>query len=424
MTKQGDRTVALILLMTIYVFNFMDRQILGVLIEPIKHELHLSDSQLGLLTGFMFALFYTSFGIPLAWLADRTRRTWVIAGSCALWSGFSAACGLATGFGSLAAARIGVAVGEAGGVPPSYSLIADMFPPQRRARAIAIYSLGVPIGIGIGTATGGWIASLYGWRVAFFAVSAPGILLSLLLLALVREPARGQVNAAAGAHGAVSLPRAVALFVSSPALMLVSLAGGLGAFACYGLMAWISAYLIRVLGMNLGQIGLWLSLTLAGGLGAGIWASGVLTDRLAATDRRMFALIPAAALALGAPLLFAATILNDWRLALPVFGVTLALSVFYLAPTVAIVQQLVPPAQRSAASAMMLFCLNLIGLGCGPLFLGMVSDAALPAHGGQSLRVAFQALVPMFVLAALANLVAARVLARTPSVPEVAISGL
>jgi predicted MFS family arabinose efflux permease len=420
MAKQSNRNVALVLLTLIYVFNFMDRQILGVLAEPIKRDLGLSDSQLGLLTGFMFALFYTTVGVPLAWLADRTRRTWVIAASCALWSAFSAACGLATSFATMAAARIGVAVGEAGGVPPSYSLIADLFPPASRARALALYSLGVPIGIGIGTATGGWIAAAYGWRIAFVAVSAPGILLSVLLLMFVREPARGRSEG--DAHAPVSLPKAIAMFVASPALMLVSLAAGLGAFACYGLMAWVSAYLIRVLGMTLSEIGSWLSITLAVGLGAGIWASGVLTDRLAPRDRRMFAIIPAVALALGAPFLLAATLVDDWRWALPMFGAALALSVFYLAPTVAAVQQLVPADRRSTASAMMLLCLNLIGLGGGPVFLGIVSDAALADYGAQSLRIAFQALVPMFLIAALANLIAARALARGELVAEPAIS--
>jgi predicted MFS family arabinose efflux permease len=411
MDQAKSRNTALVLLTLIYVFNFMDRQIMGVLAEPIKRELSLSDSQLGLLTGFMFALFYTTFGVPVAWLADRTRRTWVIAAACSLWSVFSAACGLATSFATLAAARVGVAVGEAGGVPPSYSIIADLFPPHSRARALAIFSMGVPIGIGIGTAIGGWIASAFGWRTAFFVVAAPGLLLSVALLLFVREPIRGHHDSGS-THAPVSLPRAIALFVRSPPLMLVSLSAALGAFACYALMGWLSAYLIRVLGMSLAEIGSWLSITLAIGLGAGIWASGALADRFGPGDLRMYAVVPGVALALGAPAMLAATAIDDWRLALPVFGVTLALSIFYLAPSIAVVQSLVPPDQRSTASAMMLLILNLLGLGCGPLFIGMVSDAALAEHGAQSLRVAFYALAPMFGIAALVNLIAARVLGR------------
>lgn len=405
MKAERQHGFALLLLTLIYVFNFMDRQLLGVLAEPIKHDLNLSDSQLGLLTGFMFALFYTTFGVPVGWLADRTRRTWVISGACALWSGFSAACGLATNFATMATARIGVAVGEAGGVPPSYSLIAELFPAERRARALALYSLGVPIGIGIGTAVGGWIAAAFNWRVAFFIVAAPGLLLAALLLLCVREPRRaGPLEAGVS----VSLGRAVAEFVSSPALVLTSLGGAFGGFTCYGLMAWVSAYLMRVLGMTLSEVGSWLSLTLAIGLGAGIWASGVLTDRLAIRDPRMYGWIPGVALLLGGPMLFLATLAENWRIALPLFGLTLGLSVFYLAPCVAAVQQLVPADRRSTASAMLLLCLNMIGLGGGPLFLGAVSDAAMANHSPQSLRVAFQALCPMFLLAALVLAAAGR----------------
>lgn len=405
----SERNMALALLTLIYIFNFMDRQIMGVLAEPIKEELRLSDSQIGLLTGFMFALFYTSFGVPVAWLADRTRRTWVIAAACTLWSGFSAACGLATNFATMAAARVGVAVGEAGGVPPSYSLIADLFPPQSRARALALYSLGVPLGLGIGTALGGWIAASFGWRMAFFVVAAPGFLLSLALLLFVKEPVRGRYDAAvAQDHVPPSLPAAIGLFLRSRQLMLVSLACALGGFACYGLMAWMSAYLIRILGMSLTEVGSWLSITLAVGMGVGIWTSGAMADRFGPRDRRAYAWIPAGAMALGAPFLVAATATQDWSVALPLFGITLGLSIFYLAPSVAVVQQLVPADQRSTASAMLLLCLNLIGLGCGPLFIGMVSDAT------GSLRVAFYALVPMFILAALANLIAAKMLGNTP----------
>ena len=407
MEKSGSRNLALALLTLIYVFNFMDRQIMGVLAEPIKRDLGLSDSQLGLLTGFMFALFYTSFGVPVAWLADRTRRTWVIAAACTLWSGFSAACGLATSFTTMALARMGVAVGEAGGVAPSYSLIADLFPLDRRARALAIFSMGVPIGLGIGTAVGGWVAAAYGWRVAFFVVAAPGVVLSVLLLVLTHEPARD-----AKAREAVSLGAAIRLFATTPPLMWVSLSAALGAFACYGLMGWIAAYLIRVLGMSLSEIGSWLSLTLAFGLGAGIWASGALADHFVPSDPRMYAWIPAGALALGGPMLLAALWIQDWRAALPLFGITLGLSVFYLAPSVAAVQQLTPPDQRSTASALMLLCLNLIGLGCGPLYIGKISDLALATHGTESLRIALYALTPMFLLAALAFLGSARVLGR------------
>jgi len=406
MPKPFGREGALFLLTLIYLFNFMDRQIMAVLAEPIKRELHLSDGQLGLLTGFMFALFYTSFGIPVAWLADRTRRSWVIAGACTLWSGFCAACGLATSFTTLALARVGVAVGEAGGVAPSYSLISDLYPVELRGRAIALYSMGVPLGLGIGTAIGGWIAASFGWRTAFVAVAAPGVLLSLALLLFVREPRRER-TAQTQSFGAT-----MKFFFASPRLMLITLSAALGAFVCYGLMAWVAAYLIRVLGMSLKEIGSWLSITLAVSLGAGIWVSGFLSDRYGAAEPRMYAWIPGIALALGAPMVWIATRQTDWHVALPLFGVTLGLSVFYLAPSVAALARLVPSEQRSTASATMLLFLNLIGLGAGPYAIGVVSDWALAAHGTGSLRVAFTALTPMFLVAALSCVASARALNR------------
>ncbi len=416
----GGRKRALAILTLIYMFNFMDRQILGVLAEPIKQELSLSDGQLGLLNGFMFALFYSSFGVPIAWLADRARRTWVVASACVAWSGFSAACGLATSFLTLAAARVGVAVGEAGGVPPSYSLIADLFPSASRARALAVYSLGVPLGVGVGTAIGGWVAAAFGWRAAFLVVAAPGVLFALLLLIFVREPERRADDSAGGTgrgdHAPVSLPRAIALFAGSSPLMGVAISAGIGAFVCYGLMAWIAAYLIRVLGMTLHEVGSWLSITLAIGLAGGIWTSGMLADRLGPGDPRMYALIPGIALGIGMPVFLAATVIDDWRLALPLFGTALGLSIFYLAPSVAVVQQLVSADRRSTASALLLLCLNLVGLGCGPWLIGLVSDWAVPVHGTQSLRIAFYALTPMFGVALLANLASARLLGRSDAI--------
>lgn len=413
MEQKVNRNVALFVLTLIYVFNFMDRQILGVLAEPIKQELDLSDSQLGLLTGFMFALFYSTFGVPIAWLADRTKRTWVVAIACALWSGFSAACGLATNFLTLAAARVGVAVGEAGGVAPSYSLIADLFPRESRARAVAFFSLGSAVGVGAGTAIGGWVAAIFGWRIAFFVVAAPGIALSILLLLLVREPERGRFDGpVANDHAPVSLLTAIALFISSPALMLVSLSAALGAFTCYAMMAWVSSYLIRVLGMEMAEIGSWLSVTLAVGMGAGLWVSGVLTDRLATKDWRMYAYVPAAALILAAPVLGIALATDNWLIALPLLGLAIGLSIFYLPPSVAAVQQIVAPDQRSTAGAMLLLCLNLVGLGGGPLFVGVVSDWTQPQYGETSLRIALIALTPMFFLAVLSNVFSARALGK------------
>lgn len=412
--RETNSKVALAILALIYVFNFMDRQVLSVLAEPVKRDLHLSDTQLGLLGGFMFALFYTTFGVPVAWLADRTQRVRVLAAACGLWSLFCALCGAATGFFTLALARIGVAVGEAGGVPPSYSLIADLFPKAERGRAMAIYSLGSPIGLGLGTAVGGWIAANWGWRAAFFAVAAPGLLLSILLLMIVREPARGRFEPADAPppEPAPPLSQAIGSFVRNPALMAIAIAGALGGFVCYALMGWISAYMIRILGMSLGEVGNWLSLTLAISLGLGIWISGALADRFGSHDVRAYLWVPAGAMALGLPAFLIAMAMGDWRIALPLFAFPLGLSISYLAPVAAMVQALVPPAQRSTASALVLLFLNLFGLGLGPVVVGMVSDAAIPAMGDRSLIAGMYVLAPMFAVAAIGNLVAAGIVGR------------
>ncbi|MGE0775550.1 MAG: MFS transporter [Sphingomonadaceae bacterium] len=191
---KGARYVALVLLMIVYAFNYLDRQIVSVLAEPIKNDLHLSDAEIGMLGGLVFALFYTAFGIPLAYMADRYHRVRIISASCAIWSLFTASCGLATGFATLALARIGVGIGEAGGTPPSHSILADYFPPEKRGGALALYSLGVPIGTTLGTMIGAWVAAEHGWRTAFLAVGLPGLAAALVVLLFVREPERGRLD--------------------------------------------------------------------------------------------------------------------------------------------------------------------------------------------------------------------------------------
>ncbi|WP_371132643.1 spinster family MFS transporter, partial [Phenylobacterium sp.] len=283
----------------IYTFNFLDRQILSVLAEPIRKELHLSDTQLGMLTGLTFALFYTTFGIPLAWLADRVRRVWIIAVCCAVWSMFSAACGLATNFLQLALARMGVGVGEAGGNPASYSLISDYFPPERRGMALGLYQLGLPLGSTAGLAAGGWIAAEHGWRVAFFAVGAPGVFLALLLLLVVREPKRGEMDRAG--HGPAAddpqptLLHSIAAFFGDPLLRSTAVATSCSAFILYGFLNWAPAFLMRVRGMELTDIALYYSLISGAGAVAGTLGGGVLVDRLRRVSMRAYALTPALA---------------------------------------------------------------------------------------------------------------------------------
>lgn len=408
MTQKPDRYsyVVAAFLCLVYTFNFLDRQFLTVLAEPVRRDLHLSDTQLGMLTGLMFALFYTICGIPIAALADRTNRVRVMAVACGLWSLFTALCGFAGGFASLALARIGVGVGEAGGSAPSYAIIADYFPPEKRGTGLAIYSLGVPLGTILGAASGGWIAAHYGWRTAFLVLGGAGVLLAPLIPLVVREPVRGAMDPVVTAPAAPSLGAAIRYFLGDPVLMLTALSAGLTAFVLYGLVNWVPAFLIRERGMALGQLASAYSLVAGLSIGIGTWAGGALVDRLGARNPATYALLPGLAILLSAPFLFGFTAAADWRVALAFLAVPMVLLNMYLAPALALMQNGAPPHYRATMGALLLFTLNLIGLGGGPLFVGMISDAT------HDLGHALQWLTPFFLLAALCQFANARAIAR------------
>jgi MFS family permease len=404
-----------ILLSAVYTFNFLDRQLLSILSEPIRKELGLSYTEVGMLTGLTFALFYTTFGVPIAWLADRSRRVTIIAGACAIWSLFSMACGLATNFVTLAMARIGVGVGEAGGSPPSYSLIADYFPPHRRATALALYSLGVPLGTALGSAAGAQIAHQYGWRTAFFAVGAPGVALALLVLILIREPKRGRfdVLAEGEVHAAVfSLWSSIAAFFTNRTLVITAVSSGLSAFVGYAILNNGPAYLISNKAMSLPQIALYYSAMsgVAGGLGT--LASGWLADVLGRRNRAAYALVPATAFVISLPFFLAFLYAPAWPLALACLAIPHLMNNMYLAPAITVVQNASAPAQRGAAGAILLFVLNLIGLGGGPVYVGLVADHFKPTMGVEALRYGLVALIPFYLLTILAHLIAARSISR------------
>ena len=404
-------------LCVVYTFNFLDRQFLSVLAEPVRQELHLSDTQLGMLTGLMFALFYTVCGIPVAALADRTNRVRVMAVACGLWSLFTAACGLATGFGTLAAARIGVGIGEAGGSAPSYSIIADYFPPEQRGRGLAIYSLGVPLGTMVGAFSGGMIAAHYGWRIAFFSLGIAGLILAPLIPLVVREPLRGRMDPPTGPGSATagappSLGGAIGLFVRRPSLILTALSAGLTALVLYGIANWFPAFLMRERGMQLSQLATYYSVVAGLSTGIGTWLGGEVVDRWGKKFPTVYAVVPGCATLLSTPFLFAVTNATDWRVALALLVLPMVLISMYLAPALAVMQNGVPPRYRATTGALLLLTLNLIGLGCGPLFVGMVSDALKPAFGNDSLRHALQWLAPFFLLASLCQFAAARALRR------------
>jgi len=398
--------VTLWILLTVYVFNFIDRQIVNILAEPIARDLELSDTQIGLMTGLAFALFYTVLGIPIARIADRpaTSRPRLIAVSLALWSGMTAVCGLAQNFWQLLLARIGVGVGEAGCTPPAHSLISDMVPPEKRASALAFYSLGIPVGTLLGMIIGGTLADWVGWREAFVVVGLPGVGLALLVWFVLRDPRRIDAAAALRAQApaqALPLGQAVRQVMQSRAFVLLLLAGSSAAFLAYGKTTWTTIFFQRTHDLTPGQVGLWFGL-LGGVAGMiGTWAGGYLADRFGATRRRHVLSAPTIGMALAVPLAIAAYQAPSWPLALALLFVPTVCNALYYGPTYSAAQGLVPLKARAIAAAMLLFFQNLIGLGLGPLFFGMLSDWLQPAYGADSVRyvlygAAVLGLVPAF----------------------------
>lgn len=402
----GYSYVVVVVLALTYMLNFIDRQLLSVLAEPVKAELGLSDTQLGLLTGLTFALFYTVFGIPLAALADRWNRVRIIAIACGVWSVFTALSGMAGSFVTLALARVGVGIGEAGCSPPSYSVLADYFPPAKRGRALAIYMLGVPVGSLVGTMAGAWIADHYGWRAAFVAVGVVGLLFAPLIVLLVREPVRGRLDAgvsivaeAARTEGKASTWAAFRFFFRSPTIMLSAVASGLTAFVSYGILNWAPAYLGRVQQMPLSQIASHYGLLIGVAMVLAAWIGAMVADRMGARNPANYALMPGLGMAISAPFLFGFTMASSWPVALACLSVPLVLTHIYLVPAIALLQNRTPQQYRATASALVLFLINLIGLGCGPLFVGAVSDALTPQYGAEALRYALLWLTPFMALA-------------------------
>ena len=399
------RLLVLAMLLLVYTFNFVDRQILGILAGPIKAELGLSDTQLGLLGGIAFAILYSTLAVPLALLADRTSRTWVITAALAVWSGFTALCGAATGFWSLFLARLGVGVGEAGGVAPSYALIADYFPARERARALAVYSLGIPLGAALGVLFGAYIAARVDWRTAFFAVGIAGVVIAPLFRLVVREPARPAPVAAAEA---VPLLRVFAILAAKPSFWLLAFGAASSSMIGYGFAFWFPLLLQRSFGLSLvGSAQFYGALLLVGGV-AGVLGGGMLGDRLGASDRANFARVPALAYVVAMPLFAAGILSGSVPLAFALFLVPQALAYVWLGPVLGAVQHLVPAPMRATASASFLLINNLVGLGLGTLVLGALSDALTGRFGSNALAYSMLAGLGFYLLAALLMALAAK----------------
>jgi predicted MFS family arabinose efflux permease len=401
--------LVLAMLLVVYTFNFLDRQILGILVQPIKAELGLTDTQLGALGGIAFALLYSTLGIPLALVADRTSRSWVITISLAVWSGFTALCGVATSFWQLFAFRLGVGVGEAGGVAPSYAMIADYFPPERRARALAIYSLGIPIGLAAGALLGGFIAASVDWRTAFIVVGLAGIIIAPIFRLVVREPARG------GADPARSTPaeRApiAAVFPTlarKPSFWLMAFAAAFSSMCGYGLAFWTPSMLIRSFGFSLWEASQFMGgLVLIGGT-LGVFAGGWFADRLGTRDRGVYAKLPASAWLISVPLFALGFWSSSPWSAFAFLLIPNGLNILWLGPVTTAVQNLVPAHMRATASASFLFINNLIGLGIGSWVMGAMSDAMTLRFGEEALRYSMMLALSFYAVASVLMFLAVR----------------
>lgn len=427
----GARRYAMGLLLAVSVLNLLDRQVVNILAEPIKQDLGLADWQLGVLTGLAFAIFYTLLGLPIARLAERSDRARIIGVAVVVWSLFTALCGLATNFLQLLAARIGVGVGEAGCTPPAHSLISDYVPPGRRASALAFYSLGVPLGSLAGMIIGGLVAGAFGWRAAFWLLGVPGVLIGLLVLATLPEPRRALANKPSAGTSDDTFKAAMAELHGKPAFVWTALAATATAFVSYGHIAFLGSFYLRnhgdqlsVFAGGLGSVGL-LGLCLGAVIGiagsAGTWIGGVVADRAARSDIRGYLTVPSIAILLAIPPFLGAMLASDFWISLLLLAPATLLSSLWYGPVFATVQSLVRPQTRATAAAVLLFIINLLGLGLGPVAVGGLSDLLAQSMGeAAGVRWALIAASGLGVISAAFYLVARARLPR--DIPEDALS--
>ncbi|MGR6327788.1 spinster family MFS transporter [Sphingomonas sp. XXL09] len=405
--------IVLAMLTFVYVLNFLDRQLLGILAKPIQDSLHISDGQLGLIGGLYFAMFYCFIAIPVSWLADRTSRVGVLTCACAIWSAATIACGMARTYPQLVAARMVVGFGEAGGVPPSYALITDTFAPGRRGVAFGIYNLGPPIGAALGIALGASIAAAYDWRDAFVAIGLAGLVAALALPWIVPEPMRGASDpVAAPAQAKAPFWQTLATFFRSPVMMLAALGSGATQFVTYGLGNFAVLFLIREKGMTLSEIAIWYAVAIVVGMGGGMIASGRIIDRFSKRSRRVFAIAPATSLAIALPFYVAFVWAPGWPLALALLTIVMFFNYFYLSCSVTLVQEEAAPNQRVLAGALLLLVMNFIGLGLGPTWVGAASDRFAAAGADNPLQLSLYTLAPFYIVAIALFLALARTLRR------------
>lgn len=425
--NHNSRRFALIMLIIVYTFNFIDRQIMGILAIPIQAELKVSDTTIGIMRGLSFALLYSTLAIPVAWLADHYHRVRIIGASLAIWSAFTAACGAAATPVQLFFARMGVGVGEAGGVAPAYSILSDYYPADKRARAIAIYSFGIPIGTAIGVVFGGVVATVLDWRTAFFVVGIAGLLLAPVFLLTVREPERQKRRDTTAKR---PLKEIYHIIRSKRSFWLMSFGAASSSIMAYGLFAWLPALLVRSYGDELQRdmpyiIPAWLipadagpvlyasyfyaAIALIGGM-IGLVIGGVLADKLGARHRGAYALIPSIAFLLTVPLYFAGLMSDSLLLLFFVLLVPTALGSAWLGPIMTAFQNIVPEDMRATTVASFLLINNLLGLALGDIILGALSDTLTVSYGDDSLRISILIGTAFYAVAAFFLLLASRTL--------------
>lgn len=402
----GKPIFVLAMLLVVYTFNFIDRQILGILAGPIKADLHLSDTELGALGGFAFALLYSTMGLPLAWLADRQGRTRVIAASLAVWSGFTALCGVVSGFWAMFVCRLGVGVGEAGGVAPSYALISDTFPAHQRARALAVYSLGIPLGSAAGILLGGYVAAAVNWRAAFLAVGLAGLVFTPLFGLLVRDPPKAQ------GVKAPAMREVLSILAGKRSFWLLAFGAGSCSMMGYGLAFWLPSLMRRSFGLGLVETSQFFGLLLLIGGTVGVMAGGVFADWLGGRSRAAYGWLPAVSFLMGVPLFAAGLYSGSAQITFWLFLLPQALVYLWLGPVLTAVQHLVPAPMRATASASFLLINNLIGVGLGSLTIGKLSDMLAPAYGNDALRHAILIGLGFYLLAAVLMMAGGRFLGR------------
>lgn len=404
------RHYTLFVLCLVGIFNFMDRQILSILLEPIKRDLQVSDTQMGLLSGVAFAAFYLTAGFPLARFADRGNRRTLIATCLAVWSVATVCCGLVASYIQLMLARMGVAGGESGAYPASQSMIADLYPVSQRARVVGLFIAAQSIGIALGFTLGGWLNQLFDWRTAFIVVGLPGILLSLIMLFTVSEPPRGMADGIPQEAGtAPTIGEIADFFLRTPAMMFLLVVASCNAFTGFALLSWAPAFFMRVHDMNTLDVGKAMGIAIASGLFFGNILGGQVADRFAKGHLPTFMVISGIFALISVPF-------NIWFALAPAKDVSLIalfvgnlLMTGWLPPVYAVAITLAPPRMRAMVVAIVALCVTLSG-GIGPFLIGVLNDAFLPAHGETGVRYSLLLSFAGLVLGGSAALVTASLL--------------